>query len=192
MRVRLLLAALIGLALAAPAAARADSFTDALKRAETSYAAGKYDQALNAMFDALYRAWDKSPFLLTSMLMVQEPAKGYGLYEPRSSNVFKPNEKIFIYAEPAAYGFKKSGDRFEFGFSVDFSVATEDGRILGGQKEFGSFTFNSRVANTETMLSLTLTISGLEPGRYVLEITVHDKIGGGAVSRTLPFAVAGG
>lgn len=192
MRVRLLLAVLIGLALATPTTARADQFTDALKRAETSYAAGKYDQTLNAMFDALYSAWEKSPFLLTSMLLVQEPAKGYGLYEPRSSNAYKPGEKMYIYAEPAAYGFKRSGDRYEFGFAVDFSVATEEGKILGGQKDFGSFSFNSRVANTETMLNVTLTISGLDPGRYVLELTIHDKIGGGMVTRTLPFAIAGG
>lgn len=139
---------------------------------------------------ALSDAWTKSPLTVQRAIFVAERGSGYGIYKERPSE-FKPGESLITYAEPVAFGYKELGkDAYEFGFSVDFVVKTEDGKILAGQENFAKLDMQSHRKNREFMLTLTLDVTGLTPGAYRLEYRLHDVSGNNkTTSFEQPFSI---
>jgi hypothetical protein len=114
------------------------------------------------------------------------------MYEKRPSGVFAPGEKLRAYAEPVGYAWKQDTDgRYEFGFVVDFAVKTAAGEAVAAKRNFARLVKYSRVRNREFMLVLTLSLSGVEPGDYVLTYTLHDIAGDKSAAFDLPFSVSG-
>src|SRR5258708_33020456 len=72
-------------------------------------------------YAAVLEAWEKTPLTVRRALFVADHPHGFGLYQERASNVFKPSEALVTYAEPVGYGAKDAGNGLlEFGFAVDF------------------------------------------------------------------------
>lgn len=70
-------------------------------------------------------------------------------------------------------------------------VKSADGKILAGQENFAKFVKTSRAKIQEFMLTLTLSVDGAPPGKYVLEYKLHD-IGSDKTSTfEQPFIIAG-
>jgi hypothetical protein len=116
---------------------------------------------------------------------------GFGLYQERASNVFKPGEALVTYAEPVGYGAKDAGNGLlEFGFAVDFLIKSPDGQVLTGQQDFARLTQQSHVRNLEFMLLLTLNVTGAPSGDYVVEYKLRDISGEKTTSFELPFKIA--
>ena len=140
---------------------------------------------------ALLEAWDKTPLTVRRAIFVSGDPEGFGMYEARNSNVFKPGEPLMVYAEPAGYGWKDIGNAlFEFGFTVDFAVKSPDRKILAGQQDFAKLVRQSHVRNLEFMLSLTLNLTGAPAGDYVLEYTLRDVTGAKSTKFELPFKIS--
>src|SRR5438105_1187781 len=98
---------------------------------------GQSMEEFNKREAALLEAWEKMPLGVRRALFENQRAEGFGQYEERSSNVFKPGEKLIAYVEPVGYGFKEVGPgSFEFGFNVDFLIKSPDGKMLAGQENF--------------------------------------------------------
>jgi hypothetical protein len=140
---------------------------------------------------ALVEAWEKMPLTVRRALFETDRAEGFGQYKERTSNVFKPGEKLVAYVEPAGYGWKEAGPgEFEFGFNVDFLLKSPDGKVLGGQENFANLALKSHARNREFMLNLTMNVSGAPPGDYVLEYKLRDVTGDKSTVIQLPFKIA--
>jgi len=57
---------------------------------------------------------------------------------------------------------------------TDVVVKTRDGKIIGGQERFLTFSQRSRYKVQELMLNMTLTLDGVPPGDYVVAYTIRD------------------
>jgi hypothetical protein len=72
---------------------------------------------------------------------------------------------------------------------TDFEIRTPEGKILGGQRDFGRFEFTSHDRNQEIMTHLTITMSGAPPGKYVFAATYRDQVSGKSANLELPFEI---
>src|SRR3954454_18308684 len=65
---------------------------------------------------------------------------GYGIYEDRKSNIFKPGETFLLYVESAGYAYgtvtDSDGNRlYTMNFTVDFLISDKSGTVLTGQQD---------------------------------------------------------
>jgi hypothetical protein len=140
---------------------------------------------------ALEAVWDATPLQTQTAVLVAAPPQGFGIYEPHPTSTFAPGEPIVAYAEPVGFGYREAGPGlWQFGFNVDLLIKTADGQILGGQEGFEQLAMTSRTRNREFMLTLTLDLSGAEPGDYIVEYTLHDLASDKVGTFSLPFAIA--
>jgi len=141
---------------------------------------------------AVVAAWIKAPLGVRRAFFVARPPEGFGIYERRPSNRFKPGETLFVYAEPVGFGWKPvGGDRVEFGFEVDFVIKKRDGTIIGGKDNFARLALQSHSRNREFMLKLSLDVAGVPSGDYVLQYRLRDIASDKSMSFELPFTIAG-
>lgn len=147
------------------------------------------DTPLDQAYAALEQAWTNCPFTLARAVLVVAPGAAYGVYEPRTTNVFQPGEPIHLYVEPICYGFQAAGDRFRFGMTADFQVLDAAGMVLGGQKDFAQFRFESQRQNREMKIDVNFELTGATPGPYVIETVFHDQGGKGAAAARVEIEV---
>lgn len=140
---------------------------------------------------AVLEAWRQTPLAVRRAVFETDRAEGFGQYRERSSNVFKPGEKLIAYIEPVGYGWKEtSPGTYEFGFEVDFLIKSPDGKLLAGQENFARLVLSSHARNREFMLNLTMNVGGAPPGDYVLEFKLRDVAGDKSTVVQLPFKIA--
>ena len=128
-------------------------------------------------------------FALSNVLFVSKTASGFGMYDKRPSNVFTPGDKLLSYAEVSGMTYKPVGDTFQFGYSVDVEIRTAKGATTMAKTQLGSTTLTSHVRNKEIELDLSLSITGLASGDYVLAYLVHDTNSEQTASIEQPFTV---
>ncbi len=159
-----------GLSLAGP-------ITDLAASVESRLANGDYAAAVAEAREVLALVWDQSPGIgFTDSVLVIEPASGFGIFNPRAGNIFRPGEPIVIYAEPFGYGFGSPGEGlFSIGFFVDLQVLDAKGEILADVPNVADLEMSSRFANKEFQANITYSLDGLAPGKYRLITTLRDK-----------------
>lgn len=167
------------LAVAGPVADRVAE-AEALAQTDALAAHAAVREAM-ADFNAGLRFEMANPVFITA-------SNGYGMIETREP-VFKPGEKLVAYAEPVGLGWKPGGRGWIASFRADVEIIDNTGRLLGGQKDFGVFGFDSRVRNQEVTTTLTLDISGIPPGQYNVRYVFHDDITQRSTDFTLPFTL---
>jgi hypothetical protein len=147
-------------------------------------------EAIELRDAVVLEAWSKTPLTVRRAVFVSQHPQGFGQYVARSSNVFKPGEKLVAYVEPVGYGWKeKSKGNFEFGFDVDFLIKSPDGKLMGGQENFAHLAENSHAQNREFMLTLTMSLDGAPAGDYVLQYKLRDIASSKTALVTLPFKI---
>jgi hypothetical protein len=176
------LAGLVGSALAGEIA-------DLGREAEAKAAAGQHLEAVETLRRAIGVLSAQGPLAVRRVQFIVDLPKGFGLYQPRPDNVFRPGEPLIVYAEPVGMGWVKDGETNRALVLTDFEIRAPDGKVLGGQKEFGRFEFISREQNQEIMSHLTIRLTGAPPGRYVLVATYRDQVNGKSVNFELPFEI---
>ncbi len=139
---------------------------------------GAHADALDALTKAetkTYEAWGKLPLTERTVTFITAPSQGYGLYQEKQGNLFKPGEKIITYVEPIGYGWKElPGDMYEMNFVSDLLLKTEKGEVVTDQKGFAKNVLQSHNANMEFSMDFTLNLTGAPAGKYVLTYTIHD------------------
>jgi hypothetical protein len=159
------------------------------QEAETLAGQGKFVEAIAALDDAAAALWDRAPLTMRRALWVAEKPSGFGAYEPRENNVFAPGAAMIAYAEPIGFGWRKSGDFWTMNLVIDLSIKSKDGVELLRQAEFQKVEFASRVRIREFMTHLTYTFTGIPPGEYVVDTTLHDTLSGKSGAFSLPFVI---
>ena len=183
-----MLAAGLAGALLAPVAADT-TINGLLDRAKNDYAAKKTLPALVDVRAAFDRLWNEGPLFLTQAVLVKEDPQGYGHYDPRESTVYSQSDPLYVYLEPAGYGFQREGVLYRFGFAVDIEIVDATGKQRGYAKDFTNFDYVKRTANKEIELNFTAGPLKLPAGNYQLKLTVHDKVKNEAVEYALPFSI---
>jgi len=174
-----------------PAAAESANARGALQSAVEAMDKGDAHEALKAAYQAMLMLSQQSRFHIRTAIYVDGDPQGYGIYKERADSVFEGREPIYIYVEPGAFKYGGPDGRFDFGFTVDFRIATPDGNVLAGQDDFASLDFNSNRPNTEIMLDLTINLTGVPTGDYILRFTVHDKVSEETADFELPLTIRG-
>jgi len=170
-------------------AAFAEKLTDLAQQAEIDTKVGKHLNAYEAMRKATLQVWDAGPLLFRKAVFVAGTASGFGIYDPRSNNVFKPGEKLVIYAEPIGFKWQAKDELQHALLVADIVIRAEDGNVVASQKNFGEFKFDSREQNMEVMTVLTIGFPGAPAGKYVQEVRFIDKMSDKTGKFELPFEI---
>ena len=184
---KLFLGLAVWLIAAAPLAA--SEITDAAAKAETLFGEGKYQESLVALDAAREVIWQKAPLTFGKTLFVVSDPGGYGVYDLRDNNEFKPGEQLVIYTEPQGYAHARDGAIYLLNLKLDFEIRNKAGETLAKQENFSAWTLRSRVANREFMGKVTYNFTGIEPGEYEVITNVRDQNSAKSGSFTMAFKI---
>jgi hypothetical protein len=170
-------AAVLALMLAVPGPVLAGPVVDMATSIETQMAASDFIGALAATRDLLGTVWAATPDIgFNQALLVSETASGYGVYNPRPTQLFKKGEPIVIYAEPYGFAYGSPGEGLHsIGFAVDLQVLDVAGNELANVPNVTQLDLNSRYENREFQANITYNLDGINPGKYTLVTTLRDK-----------------
>lgn len=171
--------------------ASAEDLTDLAKQAASDAKDGKNLEAFDAMRKGALQVWTSGPLLFRKAIFVTKAPAGFGIYDPRPDSVFKPGEKLFIYVEPVGFTWKEKNGLNHAQIVADLVLKDEEGTVLGEQKGFGTFTFDSREENMEVMTALTIDFTEAPPGKYTAELKFTDTEGDKSATFELPFEIEG-
>ena len=110
-------------------------------------------------------------------------------YTPRENNLFRSGAETHVYTELVGFGWRKSGDLWRTDLIVDVSVKTAAGVQIFQQNEFQKLQLSSRVHNREFMAHIMYTLSGLPPGKYLIDTTLRDAVSGKNGAFSLAFLI---
>jgi hypothetical protein len=171
------------------APALSGEIADAATKAEALFGEGKYQESLAALDAAREVIWQKAPLTFGKTLFVVSDPGGYGVYDLRDNNEFKPGEPLVIYTEPQGYGHGRDGAMYLLNLKLDFEIRNKAGESLAKQENFSAWALRSRVANKEFMGKVTYNLTGIEPGEYEVITTVRDQNSAKTGSFTMPFKI---
>ena len=109
---------------------------------------------------------------------------GYGIYEDRKSNVFKPGETFLLYVEPLGYTYGTVTDedgntQYTMNFTLDFIISDKNGNVLGGQEDIPVSNIVSYHQNKELNLDISIDQSSpFPPGDYIITYRITDENSG--------------
>ncbi len=108
--------------------------------------------------------------------------EGYGVYQEKASNVFRPGEPIILYIEPIGYKYQNltddKGNKFYvMDFSANSVISYENGNELTSQQGLPDGHIESHHTNKEMYLPFTITQNNPFPqGNYNIKYTIHDAV----------------
>jgi hypothetical protein len=161
-------------AFAVQAAAAAD-ISATLTRAAAAAKADNHAAAAEALEQALASVRREAPLALAPFVVVAQPAKFYGDYEPRAGSVFRRSETLRFYMEPKnlVYGRAASGV-YEPAFEVDLEILTASGKTIYEKPRFGVFRLAARSAVQDIFMNLAVALTGAPAGDYTIRFVVRD------------------
>ncbi|CAN7341168.1 hypothetical protein [Rhizobium sp. LjRoot254] len=172
MKISQLLAA--AMMMAAPGPTFAGQVTDLAIEAEELIGKGDGPAAYDKMRQSLAAVSDTIPFDIRKAFFVSEKPLIFGSYKRVASNEFPKGSSLITYAEPIGLAWVANGDGVKSAFTVDFELRNPAGEILAEQKAFGNFKVESREPLFEIYTPLTLDVSAVPAGDYVLKYTFND------------------
>ena len=148
--------------------------------------------AYDAVRDALIAVWDELPLSVRNATLVEGTPRGFGQYERRSGNSFKPDEAVTVYAELYGYGVTtRASGGYIRSLSADLALVDATGAVRANQIGFWSSEDVFEARPLEMHLSFSATLSAFPPGDYTLRFTVHDTQFGEQTSFDVPIVLAG-
>jgi hypothetical protein len=112
--------------------------------------------------------------------VVSDPS-GYGSYQPLESFVFKPNQTLILYIEPANFGYKdfihKNYTQHLMNFSADILISDENYKLISKRENIHIDELISFHKNKEVFLTIKLELpSSFPEGRYIMQYFINDEI----------------
>jgi hypothetical protein len=172
MRAHLLLACILA---GMPLSASAGALTDLAQQAETLLDKGDGLAAYEKIRQSMIQASEKIPFNIRKAFFVSEKPIIFGNYSRVANNEFPVGSSLITYAEPVGLAWKQADNgEVQSQFTVDFELSNPAGEILAVQKAFGNFKIESREPLFEIYTPLTLDVSAVPAGSYVLKYKFND------------------
>ncbi len=123
----------------------------------------------------LEEARNAAPITVEPFVLVGDPAKYFGNYEPRKDNVYRSGETMHFYAEPKNLIFPKDARGvYRPAFAVDLEVTSSDGKSMK-KANFATFKLDSRSRIQDLYLNLDVSLTGAPPGKYNVKFVIHDQ-----------------
>lgn len=155
--------------------AYAGEITDLSQQAEELIDKGDGVDGYEKMRQAMAAASEKIPLNIRKAFFVSEKPVIFGNYSRVSSNEFPTGSSLITYAEPVGLAWMPAeGNQVQSNFTVDFELRNPAGETLAVQKAFGNFKIVSREPLFEIYTPLTLDVSAVPAGDYVLKYTFND------------------
>lgn len=154
--------------------ARAGEVATLAEEAETLIAKGDGTGAYDKMRQSLAVATNSIPFDIRKAFFVSEKPLMFGSYDRVAKNEFPVGSSLITYAEPIGLSWISNGSGTTSAFTVDFELRNPAGELLAEQKAFGKFKIESREPLFEIFTPLTLDVSAVPAGDYVLKYTFND------------------
>jgi len=155
----------------------AGPIVDAATQAEAKLNMGDAAGALSALGDIYSQIWAQNTSIgFIQGLLVAQAATGYGVYNPRPTNVFTPGEPILVYCEPFGFDYGSPGaGLYAVNLIVDLAVLDASGNLLANAPGVTEYNMPSRHKNHEVPVNITYKLDGLATGRYTLVTTLRDR-----------------
>ena len=155
----------------------AGPIVDAASDVESKLNNGDAAGALLALGEIYSQVWAQNMTIgFTQGLLVAQPSTGYGVYNPRPTNVFKSGEPILIYCEPFGFDYGSPGEGlYSVNLFVDLQVLDASGNQLANAPEATEYNMPSRHKSHEVPVNITYRLDGLQAGNYTLVTTLRDK-----------------
>lgn len=158
-----------------PSVGSAGQLVDLAGQAESLLEKGDGMAAYEKMRQSMNEATAEIPFNIRKAFFVSEKPLLFGNYARVKSNEFPVGSSLITYAEPVGLAWKPTDDgEVQSKFTVDFELRNPAGEILAVQKAFGNFKIESREPLFEIYTPLTLDVSAVPAGDYVLKYTFND------------------
>lgn len=166
---------------------RADTLTEAAALIEAMLARGESVEAVAAARDLYRRITTAAGFGTTNARLTEAPATGFGVFEPRATNVYTLGEPVYAYVE--LYGFSlqdAGGGENRMVFDVSFTLNDLDGRqMTESMISMGAIELESFSQPVDGYFHLTYRVTGAT-GRYILRTEVVDRASNQRTEFTLP------
>jgi outer membrane protein OmpA-like peptidoglycan-associated protein len=127
--------------------------------------------AVESLKKAILSIWDDVPLTARNIRLVSDLKN----YTTKKDNVYRKGETIYISSQVFGHRLKKVGDSYHINITTDFLVFDKTGKVLGGQEEVYKFDHVSAIPNTDFLLDLTYTLTGLPSGTYKIQTKINDK-----------------
>lgn len=179
---------IVGAALIAIApGARADTLADAATLIEQMLARGERAEAVTAARDLFRRITDAAGFGVTNARLTEAPASGFGVFEPRASNVYTLGDPVYAYVELYGFTLQQADDgESRMVFDVSFTLDDLEGRqMTDAMISMGAIELETHSQPVDGYFHLTYRITGAT-GPYVLRTEVVDRASGQRTQFTLP------
>lgn len=157
------------------AAAHAGEIVSLAQEAETLISKGDGPAAYDKMRQSLAAASNTIAFDVRKAFFVAQKPLMFGSYERVASNEFPTGSSLITYAEPIGLAWVPNGTGVKSAFTVDFELRNPAGELLAEQKAFGNFKIESREPLFEIYTPLTLDVSAVPAGDYILKYTFNDS-----------------
>lgn len=158
---------------------------------ETQIAAGDGAAAVAGARQILDEVWTQLPLGFSTVALADGDPSGFGVFNERDSDTYKPGEPIVIYAEPYGFGYGKVAEGvWRIAFDVDLVVKSADGAMLANMPNIMKLALNTRRRNKEFHANLTYNLTGAGPGSYVLVTTFRDQNSDKSASFEMPIGIA--
>jgi hypothetical protein len=135
-------------------------------------------------------AQDEGDLAMTDGI-VCETIGGYRKYAERPGAALVKDEKMLVYYEPFGYTIERDDKGYRAHLTQDAFVRRKGGKVpLWGKKKIVDYEVRNPQPPTTLYLSNTISLKGLPPGEYELDIVLHDELGkGGRATQTVKFRV---
>lgn len=144
------------------------------EEAEGLIAKGDGPAAYDKMRQSLAAASAGIPFDIRKAFFVSEKPLMFGSYDRVASNEFPAGSSLITYAEPIGLAWIADGAGVTSAFTVDFELRNPGGELLAEQKAFGNFKIDAREPLFEIFTPLSLDVSAVPAGDYVLKYVFND------------------
>ena len=105
---------------------------------------------------------------------------GFGVYDKKISNSFRPGEDLILYIEPTGFEYGTVSDEgnktlYTIEFSADFAISDIEGNVLTEQLGLPVSEIITHHQNKEVFIPFTITqTTPFPPGNYFINYTIHD------------------
>ncbi len=134
---------------------------------------------------------DDPPELTMSKPIVCAKILGFANVEPLPDASLTADDKLTVYYEPSGYKIEQTRDGYHAVFAQDGRLRKKGGKDALWQKA-PMFEYEAKAvtAPERVYMRSDLSIKGLPPGEYELDLTLHDRLAkGGRVMKTVGFKV---
>lgn len=117
--------------------------------------------------------------------------EGYDDYEPLPDATLTSDEKLLVYYRPTGFQTEQVDGKFRAHFVQDARIRRRGEKtVLKSRKRLLEYEVKSDLPPALVYLRNTISLKGMKPGDYELDIILHDKIGGGSpATQALAFQI---